>query len=186
MIKLPALHVYQRTANDDGHRRGLVRVVTSHARAACPADAFRPPGYAVRMSDSPLSPQEIRAAAAAHDELGPEYSDAVVASFLERVDEEITARADARLAGMRQPEPPAARDDRRTLLRGVAIGLGVSGLAVFVVGGNADERLHRLLGVLLVLAVICTVGAGWAGRQLRSRWAVGRATAIPGNDRRMI
>lgn len=34
------------------------------------------------MSDSPLSRQEIRAAAAAHDELGPEYSDAVVASFL--------------------------------------------------------------------------------------------------------
>jgi hypothetical protein len=32
--------------------------------------------YAVRMSDSPLSPQEIRAAAAAHAELGPEYSDA--------------------------------------------------------------------------------------------------------------
>ena len=30
---------------------------------------------------------EIRAAAAAHEELGPEYSDAVVASFLERVEE---------------------------------------------------------------------------------------------------
>jgi len=55
-----------------------------------------------------------------------------------------------------------------------------------VVGGNADECLHRLLWVLLVLAVICAVGAGWAGRQLRSRRAVGRTTAIPGNDRRMI
>ncbi len=138
------------------------------------------------MSDSPLCPQEIRAAAAAHDELGPEYSDAVVASFLERVDEEITARAHARLAGMRQPEPPAELDDRRTLLKGVVVGLGVSGIAVFVVGGNADERLNRLLWTLLVLAVICTVGAGWAGRQLRSRRAVGRTTAIPGNDRRMI
>ena len=37
--------------------------------------------YAVRMSDSPLSPQEILAAAAANAELGPEYSDEVVASF---------------------------------------------------------------------------------------------------------
>ena len=37
--------------------------------------------YAVRMSDSPLSPQEIRAAAAANAELGPGYRDAVVASF---------------------------------------------------------------------------------------------------------
>lgn len=68
------------------------------------------------MSDSPLSPQEIRAAAAAHDELGPEYSDAVVASFLEKVDQEITARVDARLAGMRQPEPPPDLDNHRTLL----------------------------------------------------------------------
>ena len=37
--------------------------------------------YAVRMSDSALSPQEIRAAAAANAELGPGYRDAVVASF---------------------------------------------------------------------------------------------------------
>ena len=125
--------------------------------------------YAVRMSDSALSAQEIRAAAEAHDELGPEYSDAVVASFLQRVDDEISARAHARLAGMRQPEPPpAAVDDRRALLKGVVVGLGVSGIAVFVVGGNADERLDRFLWVLLVLAVICTVGAGWAGRQLRN------------------
>ncbi len=138
------------------------------------------------MSDSSLSPQEIRAAAAAHDELGPEYSDAVVASFLERVDEEIAARARARLVSIRQPEPPAELDDHRTLLKGVVIGLGVSGIAVFMVGGNADERLNRLLWVLLVLAVICTVGGGWAGRQLRSRRAVGRTTAIQGNDRRMI
>ena len=37
------------------------------------------------MSTSPFSPHEIRAAAAAHKELGPEYSDAVIDSFLERV-----------------------------------------------------------------------------------------------------
>ena len=49
------------------------------------------------MSTSPLSPQEIRAAAETHKELGPEYSDAVVESFLERVDREIAARVDARL-----------------------------------------------------------------------------------------
>jgi hypothetical protein len=47
------------------------------------------------MSDLPLSPQEIRAGAAAYAELGLEYSDAVVASFLERVDQEIAARASA-------------------------------------------------------------------------------------------
>ena len=80
------------------------------------------------MSDSPLSREEIYAAAAAHDELGPEYSDAVVASFLEKVDKEIDARVDARLAGLHQSAPPAERDDLRTLLKGVAVGIGASGM----------------------------------------------------------
>jgi hypothetical protein len=129
------------------------------------------PSYAFCMSDSPLSRQEIYAAAAAHDELGPEYSDAVVASFLEKVDQEIDARVDARLAGMRQPAPPAERDDLRTLLKGAAFGIGASGIAFFAVGGNASERLHRVLPVLLLLIVICTIAAGWAGRRLDNRRA---------------
>ena len=58
---------------------------------------------------------EIRAAAAAHEELGPEYSDAVVASFLERVEEEIDARVDARMAEVRRPEAPAGPDSKRAL-----------------------------------------------------------------------
>lgn len=48
---------------------------------------------------TPLSPDEIRAAAAVHHELGPEYADDVVASFLNRIDKEISARIDARLGG---------------------------------------------------------------------------------------
>jgi hypothetical protein len=114
--------------------------------------------------------QEIYAAAAAHDELGPEYSDAVVASFLEKVDKEIDARVDARLAGVRQ-QPPAGRDDLRTLLKGAAVGIGASVIAFFTVGGNADERLHRGIWVLLLLVVICTAVAGWAGRRPGNRRA---------------
>ncbi len=127
--------------------------------------------YAFCMSDSSLSRQEIYAAAAAHDELGPEYSDAVVASFLEKVDKEIDARVDARLSGMRQPAPPAERDDLRTLLKGVAVGIGASGIAFLAVGGNPGERLHRVILLLLLLLVICTVAAGWAGRRLGSHRA---------------
>jgi hypothetical protein len=123
------------------------------------------------MTESPLSPQEIRAAAAAHDELGPEYSDAVVASFLEKVDQEIDARVNARLAGVRQPAPPAERDDLRTLLKGVTVGIGVSGIAFFAVGGDAGERLHRFLWVLVLLVAVCTIAAGWAGRRLENRRA---------------
>jgi hypothetical protein len=132
------------------------------------------------MSDSPLSREEIYAAAAAHDELGPEYSDAVVASFLEKVDKEIDARVDARLADRRQPPPPAERDDRRTLLKGVTIGIGASGIAFFVVGGNSDERLQRVLWVLLVLVVICAAAGGWVGRRLENRRAATPATPRPG------
>jgi hypothetical protein len=82
------------------------------------------------MSTSPLSPQEIRAAAEAHKELGPEYSDAVIESFLERVDREITARVDARLGPVsrEQPVQPAQSSSRRTLLTGVAIGVLVTGV----------------------------------------------------------
>src|SRR5215472_11436851 len=88
--------------------------------------------YGFGMSDPPLSRRDIYAAAAAHDELGPEYSDAVVASFLKKVDKEIDARVDARLAGMRQPAPPAARDHLRTLLKGAAAGIGPSGISFFL------------------------------------------------------
>jgi hypothetical protein len=115
-----------------------------------------------------LSRQEIYAAAAAHDELGPEYSDAVVASFLEKVDKEIDARVDARLAGMRQPAPPAERDDRRTLLKGVAIGIGASGIAFFAVANNADHP-HRVIWAFILLVV--AVAVGWAGRRPGTRRA---------------
>jgi hypothetical protein len=132
------------------------------------------PIYAACMSDSPVSRQEINAAAAAHDELGPEYSDAVVASFLEKVNKEIDDRVDARLGGMRQPAPPAEPDEFRTLLKGAVVGIGASAIAFFVVGGNPGERLHRVIWVLLLLVVICTAAAGWAGRRLGNR-----RTAIP-------
>ncbi len=116
---------------------------------------------------------EIRAAAAAHEELGPEYSDAVVASFLDRVEEEITARVEARLAAgpsrpdtPRRPEVPAAEDSRRTLLRGIAIGIAISIVAIVAVGGNSGERIHRLALVMLVLAVM--VAGAWAFSAVRA------------------
>ncbi len=136
------------------------------------------------MSDSPLSPQEIRAAAEAHAELGSEYSDAVVASFLDRVDRAVAARVDARLADMRAPAPPAEQEDRRTLLKGVAIGVSLSGIALALVGGNPDERVHRIVWVLMIIAVVCALGATWAHRPQKLRRPPARAAAVPGSDRR--
>jgi hypothetical protein len=80
---------------------------------------------------SPVSPEDIRAAAEVHEELGPEYSDAVVASFLDKVDRAVAARVEARLASMPHSKP-ANRENRRTLLKGIAIGTCGGALAASV------------------------------------------------------
>ncbi len=141
--------------------------------------------YPAHVTDSPLSPQEIRAAAEVHRELGPEYSDAVVASFLEKVDREIAARVEARLAGM-PPTELAKTDSRRTLLTGIAIGAAVAGIPLLLllllmqagnVTGVAVSRVSSVAGgnvtqvvshssksavlplLVLIVVVICAVAA---------------------------
>jgi hypothetical protein len=52
------------------------------------------------------SHRELRAAIEARKELGPDHEDAVVASFLARIEGEIEARVDQRLAG-RKPAATA-------------------------------------------------------------------------------
>jgi ferric-dicitrate binding protein FerR (iron transport regulator) len=83
------------------------------------------------MSTSPVSPEDIRAAAEVHRELGPEYSDAVIASFLEKVDRELAARVEARLAAAARTAP-ARRESRRALLQGLVIGACAGALAATV------------------------------------------------------
>jgi len=105
---------------------------------------------------------EIRAAAAAHQELGPEYSDAVVASFLNRVEEEIAARVEARMAESARPETPrpgvpASEESRHALWRGIAIGIVIGGIAVSAIGGNSGEHRQRLVLILITCAVIFAV-----------------------------
>jgi len=118
------------------------------------------------MSTSPLSPQEIRAAAEAHKELGPEYSDAVIESFLERVDREITARIDARLGPVprEQPVQPAQSNSRRTLLTGVMIGILVVGVPSYLVAASAGgviagDETQVLLVIAILWAIAVAVGA---------------------------
>jgi hypothetical protein len=124
------------------------------------------------MSTSPLSPQEIRAAAAAHKELGPEYSDAVVESFLERVDREITARVDARLGPVSREQPvrPAQSNSRRPLLTGVAIGIFVTGVPSMMVAASAGGVIPGdETQVLLIIAVLWAVAVAIAASAIRVR-----------------
>jgi hypothetical protein len=118
------------------------------------------------MSTSPLSPQEIRAAAEVHKELGPDYGDAVIESFLERVDREITARVDARLGPVprEQPVPPARSNSRRTLLTGVAIGILVTGVPSMAVAAGAGgvipgDETQVLFVIAILWAVAVAIGA---------------------------
>ena len=115
---------------------------------------------------STLDPQEIRAAAETHKELGPEYSDAVVESFLERVDREVTARIDARLGPVSREHPvqPAQPNSRRTLLTGVAIGIVVTGVPSVAVAASAGgvipgDETKVLLVIAILWAIAVAVGA---------------------------
>jgi hypothetical protein len=126
------------------------------------------------MGTSPLSPEDIRAAAGAHHELGPEYSDAVVASFLQRVDQEIAARVDERLAASRPRTRPVERANRRALLTGFAIGVASSAATVLLIAGARPG--HHALLLLLFLAVVCGAGSLWASRH----WASRRAALLQG------
>ena len=139
------------------------------------------------MSTSPLSPQEIRAAAEAHKELGPEYSDAVVESFLERVDREIAARVDARLgpASREQPVQPAPSNGRRMLLAGAAIGIFVTGMpSLLVVKGAGGVIKKDEMEVLLVLAVLWAIAVAVGAFWYRSVTTAARNTAFRQPDGR--
>jgi hypothetical protein len=117
------------------------------------------------MNTSPLSPEEIRAAAATHKELGPEYSDAVIESFLERVDREITARVDARLGPVSrdQPVPPAQSHNRRTLLTGVAIGIFATGVPSALVAASAGGVIAKdEAQVLFIVGILWAIGVAIA------------------------
>jgi hypothetical protein len=112
------------------------------------------------MSTSPLSPQEIRAAAEARKELGPEYGDAVIESFLERVDREITARIDAHLGPVsrEQPVQPTQPNSRRTLLAGVAIGIFVTGVPSAMVAASAGGVIAKdETQVLVIMAILWAI-----------------------------
>jgi hypothetical protein len=117
------------------------------------------------MSTSPLSPDEIRAAAAAHKELGPEYSGAVIESFLERIDREIDARVDARLGPVprEQPVQPAQPNGRRTLLTGVAIGIFITGVPSALVAASGGGVLAKdEAQVLFIVGILWAIAVGIA------------------------
>jgi hypothetical protein len=115
---------------------------------------------------------EIGAAAAAHAELGSDYSEAVAEGPIERIGAEVDRRVDARLAQQQNRSAPSAASGstpQRSAAAGVVVALGTVGLGVGAtaitllanvsVGGvtsNGTGAVHVSVGSgqLLVLAII--------------------------------
>jgi hypothetical protein len=90
----------------------------------------------VAHGTSAVSAEDVQAAAAVHQELGPDYSDAVLAAFIDRVDRAVDARVAARLADGARSDPaaPARRSQRRLTRRVARDVLAASAGALVAVG----------------------------------------------------
>ena len=125
------------------------------------------------MGDPRLSPDGVRAAAEVHNELGPDYRDAVVESFLEKIDKEVGARIDARLAVTRQAQTrtpdPALLDKKRSQLGAMAAGSAVTALAS---GAAVEWSVHypgsspvKALAIVWAVLVVAYLAYAWRLRR---------------------
>lgn len=109
---------------------------------------------------SSLTPDEIRAAAETHRELGPDYQSAVIESFLDKVGREIDARVDARVALARtDPAQPPARPSRSggrgsvLALAIVSMSLGIPLTAIVTTAGGGIAALVVIWAAIAVINV---------------------------------
>lgn len=97
---------------------------------------------------------ELRAAVQARRDLGPDYEDAVVESFLDKMGKEVDRRVDERLAAA-NPKALAkqrkAAEGQRLALAIVSLALGtLATIAIATSGGPERAFLIIWLGIVLV------------------------------------
>jgi hypothetical protein len=116
--------------------------------------------YLLIVTGSPPSPEEIRAAAEIHRELGPEYDKAVVESFLARLGPEIDARVDARVAQDTQAGGGPARGGP---MSPAALALGSIGLGIPITAivSSSGSRPVGFMGVLVVWLAIAAINIAY-------------------------
>jgi hypothetical protein len=132
------------------------------------------------VSTTSLNPDEIRAAAETHHELGPEYQSAVIESFLDKVGREIDARVDARLNGTRAPypgpsmqpmpmgQPPAVRQGRSGSPFALAIVSLIAGIPLTGIALGATTPEKAPLALFLVWLGIAVINIAYAVSSRRS------------------
>ncbi len=125
------------------------------------------------MSDVPLTAEDIRAAAEVHGELGPDYSDAVVESFLAKIDKQIEARVDERLASLskpgRRPVDPVRLSKYRIALAGAGAGMVVVGVPLTLVAATGLSDAGASPRALFWIWVVLVAIYGLAAYRLRRR-----------------
>ena len=128
------------------------------------------------MGTPPLSAQDLHAAAEAHRELGPEYSDAVVDSFLAKVEARLDERVNERLAELsprRKPSLARLRTDGRSKAgrdrdRSGGVGASLSLLAASFPSWVGPPGSFWLLSLLMIVcAVLCGAALVRAIRRAR-------------------
>ena len=127
--------------------------------------------YRGSVTDSPLSAAELRAAAETHRELGPEYRDAVLETFVDRVGREIDARVDARLAQaarampQQAPQaPPAPRSAKPFSVMTLALGSMALGIPLTAIAVSAGAHPAGFWGLLVVWIAIAVINLGYAAK----------------------
>jgi hypothetical protein len=125
------------------------------------------------MSDSRPSAQDIRAAAEVHRELGPEYDDAVVESFLAKIDKHIEERVEQRLASVtrraRRPVNPVRLGKYRAALAGAVAGSVVAGAPLTVMAWAVLHQFGVNPAPFVVVWVVLLVVYGLVAFRLRRR-----------------
>lgn len=130
------------------------------------------------MSDAPLTAEDVRAAAEVHGELGPDYGDAVVESFLAKIDKQIEARVDERIAGLtgqgrltrrRRPADPVRLGKVRIALGGVAAGSIVAGVPLTIMFATERSASPVSPNAVTCFWVVLMAIYGLAAYRLRRR-----------------
>jgi hypothetical protein len=122
-----------------------------------------------------LTPDEVRAAAETHSELGPDYQSAVIESFIDKVGQEIDARVDARLAQrvppaqlMPVPGYPAMAPVKASHPERGVFALGVISMVLGIPLTAIAEGLHSgLPGLLIIWIALVAINVGY-GLHLKS------------------
>lgn len=96
------------------------------------------------------SGDELRAAVAARRDLGPEFEDEIVASFLDKIRQEVDRRVDARLEAAPKGSRRGPTEGQRLALAITSLGLGTAATIPLALLGNEQSFLIIWVGIIIV------------------------------------